>query len=344
MDASPALSIVIPTRNDAAALDALLDDLRAQEDLGLQVIVADSGSTDGTLEVARRADVVVHAGRGRGRALNAGRRAATAPTLLFLHADSAFTHRRQLRDALAVLRSARRDGDRVAGHFQLAFVWRGPAPAGAAYYEAKSGLGRVETVNGDQGLLIDADWFDALGGYDESLPFLEDRVMDRAIHRHGRWVLLPGRLRTSGRRFEEEGLAARQAGSALAICMHALGIRAYFEDAQALYRPPGSVGAPPPRSMPFARLWGCVRTLPPRQALARFYAIGGYARLEAWQLAFALDYRRRGAACVADHPLLDRWDRHVTPRLDTVAARVASNVVSWTWFALAWRHYARPAP
>src|SRR6185503_2943291 len=46
------LSVVIPTLNEAATLPALLDDLRRQRDLTLEVIVADGGSEDGTRELA----------------------------------------------------------------------------------------------------------------------------------------------------------------------------------------------------------------------------------------------------------------------------------------------------
>ena len=48
------LSIVIPTKNGAATLPALLDSLeRQQVGLATELIVVDSGSTDGTVELVR---------------------------------------------------------------------------------------------------------------------------------------------------------------------------------------------------------------------------------------------------------------------------------------------------
>ena len=49
---TPTYSVVIPTRNGAATLPALLDALRAQKTTGsLEVIAVDSGSTDGTIDL-----------------------------------------------------------------------------------------------------------------------------------------------------------------------------------------------------------------------------------------------------------------------------------------------------
>ena len=48
------LSVVIPTKNGADTLPALLDSLKRQKvGLPTEIIVVDSGSTDGTLDIAR---------------------------------------------------------------------------------------------------------------------------------------------------------------------------------------------------------------------------------------------------------------------------------------------------
>lgn len=57
----PEVSIVIPTRNGAATLPVLIDAIRSQTDeAARELIVVDSGSSDGTLELARaQADHVI---------------------------------------------------------------------------------------------------------------------------------------------------------------------------------------------------------------------------------------------------------------------------------------------
>ena len=96
--AGPArVSVVIPTLNEEKRLGALLAVFTPERRrrFGLEVVVTDGGSTDGTLGIARRlADrVVVHAGPERqtiaaGR--NPGAAAATGRTLLFFNADVRF--------------------------------------------------------------------------------------------------------------------------------------------------------------------------------------------------------------------------------------------------------------
>jgi rhamnosyltransferase len=51
----PRVSVVVPVRNGSATLRALLDAVRAQRtDADVEVVVIDSGSTDGSAELARR--------------------------------------------------------------------------------------------------------------------------------------------------------------------------------------------------------------------------------------------------------------------------------------------------
>jgi glycosyltransferase involved in cell wall biosynthesis len=98
---APLLSIVIPALNEEAGIDETLASVLAQRDAlvatglrGLEVIVVDDGSNDGTAaRVARYRDVhlVRHATRqGYGAALKTGFGAATGELLAFLDADGTY--------------------------------------------------------------------------------------------------------------------------------------------------------------------------------------------------------------------------------------------------------------
>jgi glycosyltransferase involved in cell wall biosynthesis len=85
---TPCVSVVIPTFNEADAIAGVIHELPL--DIAREVIVADGGSTDGTQDIAAAAGArVVDAGRGYGRACQAGADAAECPVIVFLDGDGA---------------------------------------------------------------------------------------------------------------------------------------------------------------------------------------------------------------------------------------------------------------
>ena len=82
------VSVIIPTHNEAQAIERVLADL--PPDLTTEVIVVDSDSNDGTPEIAARmgARVIQEPRRGYGRACLTGLAAASAPdVVVFLDGD-----------------------------------------------------------------------------------------------------------------------------------------------------------------------------------------------------------------------------------------------------------------
>ena len=89
METRPALSIVIPAKNEARNLQALLPAIREVRP-DAEIVVVDDGSSDDTAEVARThgARVVRHPySMGNGAAVKTGARAARGETLVFMDAD-----------------------------------------------------------------------------------------------------------------------------------------------------------------------------------------------------------------------------------------------------------------
>src|SRR4051794_13374868 len=83
------LSIIVPVLNEAAGIELALRALAPLRARGIEVIVADGVSSDGTAQLARSlADQVLVAPRGRASQMNAGAAAASGEALLFLHADT----------------------------------------------------------------------------------------------------------------------------------------------------------------------------------------------------------------------------------------------------------------
>ena len=331
----PDLTVVIPTLNEAGHIGQLLVQLQQQTGLTLEVVVADGGSTDDTIAIVRRAGVLlVEAAPGRGRQLNAGRRAARSPLLLFLHADSRLTGNTQLAKAVTAFERARAMASTpVAGHFQLRFH---DAQGDAfTYYEGLSALGRAQTINGDQGMLLERHWLDTLGGFHEVLPFLEDQDLSSRIFASGAWVLLPGRIETSARRFHVEGTTARSIHNAVTMAFFSFQYAPFFALDRVQYRCQADSRRLAVR--PLAReIWTLLRQQPRiLLPLARYTN-----RHAIWRAAFWLDVRRHGAQAVHHHPWLSRYTRWVAPWMHTrigdivwVIPTVVAYLAVWAWHA-----------
>lgn len=84
----PRISVVIPTRNEAANLPYVLPRIPATID---EVILVDGHSTDGTVEVARQLlpdiRIVEQSGKGKGDAIRVGCAACTGDIIVLLDAD-----------------------------------------------------------------------------------------------------------------------------------------------------------------------------------------------------------------------------------------------------------------
>lgn len=211
------LSIVIPTYNEAPAIGALVTLLRDAAIAG-EIIVADGGSTDGTLEAAADSGARTVSGpASRGAQMAAGAAAATGSWLLFLHADT----RPGPGWVTAVERFMADPENRFrAGYFR--YVLDDPSPA--ARRLEKLVQWRCQWLNlpyGDQGLLIGAAYYDRLGGFPE-IPLMEDVALVRRIPRH-RLAELAAVAVTSAARYRRDGYVARPARNLFCLCLYYLG-------------------------------------------------------------------------------------------------------------------------
>jgi glycosyltransferase involved in cell wall biosynthesis len=90
---SPLLSIVVPTRNQAAFIEETLASILGQNWPRLELIVIDGASTDGTQEIVQRYPVthfVSEKDRGQSEAINKGFRLAKGEILAWINSDDYF--------------------------------------------------------------------------------------------------------------------------------------------------------------------------------------------------------------------------------------------------------------
>jgi len=195
----PQLAVVIPVRNEAQRLPLLLADLaRAPAGLVAERLVVDGGSDDGSGTVARLAGATVLPGpANRGRQLQLGVAASTAPWLLLLHGDA----RLPRGWAAAVQRALA--APPAAWYFDLAVAGGGwPLRLLELAVGLRCRLRRLPY--GDQGLLLPRALLQRAGGI-RPLPLMEDLDLVQRLRPLAPLRSLGVPLRVDGRRWRRHG-------------------------------------------------------------------------------------------------------------------------------------------
>ncbi len=225
------ISVIIPTLNAAGTLPAMLTSLiggcRRQQGeqrtpltpLTLELIVSDGGSTDTTGELARAAGARLVTGPpGRGAQLARGAKIATAPWLLFLHADTILDHDWRI----AALQIAGAGDPCCAGAFRFRLADTARA---ARFLEWGVALRcRLFALPyGDQGLLISRRLYDEIGGF-RPMPLMEDVDMIRRIGRR-RLHMLKAYATTDASRYRRTGYVRRIVRNISCLMLYFAGVR-----------------------------------------------------------------------------------------------------------------------
>lgn len=183
------LSVVIPAYNRAGSIVAAIDSVLRQTHADFELVVVDDGSADGTADAAaavadpRLRVVRLPANRGAAGARNAGAAAAEGAWIAFQDSDDEWLPEKLARQ---LARLAERP-DAVAAYCGLLTVGELDAAATArtrVLYTPPPQIALVEgaiqptllrqNVMSTQTLVVRRDVFLGLGGFDESLPAMED--------------------------------------------------------------------------------------------------------------------------------------------------------------------------
>ena len=195
----PEISIIIPVLDEAPRIVERLQSLQGLRTQGVELIVADGGSADGTAALAGPlADRVLAAPRGRATQMNAGAAASRGRVLLFLHADTMLPEAAP-QTVLGVV-----DDDASWGRFDVRIDGRHPLlRVVEVMMNWRSRLTGIAT--GDQAIFVRREAFERIGGYADQ-PLMEDIALSAALKRLGPPVCLGETVVTSGRRWELHGV------------------------------------------------------------------------------------------------------------------------------------------
>ena len=220
----PMISVVIPTLNDQAHLAETMSSLvpAAVDGLVREVIVADGGSTDRTLEIADSAGAeILKAPSGRGAQRKAGAERARFPWLLFLNPDSFLDPGWEREAGLHIERVEKGRRRPSAAAFRFALDDEGMMPR--LFEQLSSWRGSLlKLPYGDQGLLVSRALYEEAGGF-ATLPLMEDVDLVRRIGR-GRVTLLNARIVTSAARYRRYGYGSRLVRSQARLGLYLLGM------------------------------------------------------------------------------------------------------------------------
>lgn len=193
----PVLAVVIPALNEAGQLEETLS--VPARNPGVEIILVDGGSTDATAAIARAAGVrTLMARPPRSIQMNAGAAAASADTLLFLHADTRLPcdFQEQVRRTLA-------HPEVAAGAFHLAIDGdRKSLRVIERVANWRSSF--LQMPYGDQAIFLRRDAFWELGAF-PPIPLMEDFELVQRLKCRGRIALAHGKVVTSARRWLQLG-------------------------------------------------------------------------------------------------------------------------------------------
>lgn len=232
--ALPLISIIVPVLHETETINEVVAHVKALPYQGpREIIVVDGAPGADTLAGLVHADVLgISSRRGRGAQMNRGATMARGDVLLFLHADTHLPDQ-----GLALAASAMRNPDTAAGAFSLSFDHDSRLMRLAARLaNLRNKLTR--TPYGDQALFFRTEVFRDMRGFKDQ-PLMEDVEIMRRLRKEkrGKVLILDQCVRTSARRYREQG--------AIRAMLRNLALRALY-----------GLGVPPRRLVRFYRAHG----------------------------------------------------------------------------------------
>jgi len=193
------ISIIIPVLNEASFIGNLLERLNlysASRNIK-EIIIVDGGSTDNTISIASTYNVtILSSEKGRAKQMNLGAKHALGGILYFLHVD---TFPPENFDTF-IINAVKKNHS--TGCFRMQF--------NSPSYFLKF-FGWLTRVNhrcfrgGDQSLFITKELFIRSKGFNESYIIYEDSEFITRLYRLNGFKVLPEKVITSARRYEQIG-------------------------------------------------------------------------------------------------------------------------------------------
>src|SRR6266699_4490086 len=209
-------SVIVPVFNETPLIRSFLQHLRERAP-GAEIIIADGGSCDGTVDLATGfCDQLVRSEPNRAMQMNAGARAARGDVLWFVHVDAEVPQ-----GCLDEIERIMDDPKVVGGYFRIRL------PPGLVYrltdsFAHYAGI-LLRMRCGDHGIFCRRSAFTKVGGFPE-VPLMEDVEFFRRLRRCGPVIHSDKRIVISARRYETIGPAKLTLAYGLIATLYTFGV------------------------------------------------------------------------------------------------------------------------
>lgn len=205
------LSIVIPALNEEKHLPHLLASIKKQDFKNYEVILADAGSKDKTLQAAKDFGCKVVSGGLPAKGRNKGAEAAKGSLVLFMDADNILTSPSFLKSLIEEFEK------RKLGLAAFPIYPVGKKIDKIIYKTYNEFIRLSRFPSAFNSVLVRKDIFEKVGGFDESVKLAEDHYFAWQASKHGKFGFIKAPpVLTSARRFEKEGRLVTYSKSFLA--------------------------------------------------------------------------------------------------------------------------------
>jgi len=197
------LSIIIPTLNEEKYISILLESIKKQNFNDLEIIVADAGSKDKTIEIAKKFGCQITKGGLPAKGRNEGTKIAKGNLFLFLDGDTILPENffekalREFEKRNLDVASFCLEPQTQSKFKKLLFNF---------FYNWLILILEKVLAHGSQAILVKKEIFEKVGGFNEEIKFAEDHSFMRKAKKIGNFGILRNvRVFSSLRRFEKEG-------------------------------------------------------------------------------------------------------------------------------------------
>lgn len=199
------LSIIIPTLNEEKNLSRLLPLIIKGGFDDYEIIIADNGSTDKTVEIARKNNCIITKGGLPARGRNSGAKVARGDILFFMDADLKFSPKNFVKRAVEYFKK----NDLTVASFPILTqknnIYLNPFTMNLFYNIPQILLKKVFPM-GAMGIMVRKDVFEKVGGFDESITLAEDHYFVGQAEKYGKFdIIREVKAHMPLRRFEKDG-------------------------------------------------------------------------------------------------------------------------------------------